>query len=126
VGDVLLLDTHVFVWWRMNHARLNARARDAISTAPIVFVSAASAWEAAIKIALGRLILPEPFGHGVDQSGFRRLAISFEHAQAAAELPRHHGDPFDRMLVAQAQLEGCTLVTHDEALAPYGVATLWT
>lgn len=102
------------------------RSLQGTSTAPIVFVSAASAWEAAIKIALGRLILPEPFGHGVDHSGFRRLAIAFEHAQAAAELPRHHGDPFDRMLVAQTQLEGCTLVTHDEALAPYGVATLWT
>jgi PIN domain nuclease of toxin-antitoxin system len=63
---------------------------------------------------------------GVDHSGFRRLAISFEHAETAAALPRHHGDPFDRMLVAQAQLEGCTLVTHDQLLAPYGIATLWT
>lgn len=123
---VLLLDTHVFLWWRANDARLTANARSAIATTPIVFVSAASAWEAAIKIALGRLALPEPFSQGVDDSGFRRLAISFEHAQVAAALPRHHGDPFDRMLVAQAQLEGCTLVTHDEMLAPYGVSTLWT
>jgi PIN domain nuclease of toxin-antitoxin system len=123
---VLLLDTHVFLWWRTNHPRLNASARDAIATAPIVFVSAASAWEAAIKIALGRLTLPQPFSQGVELSGFRRLAISFEHAEAAAALPRHHGDPFDRMLVAQAQLEGCTLVTHDQMMAPYGVATLWT
>jgi PIN domain nuclease of toxin-antitoxin system len=105
---------------------LNASAREAIATAPIVFVSAASAWEAAMKIALGRLTLPEPFSQGVDHSGFRRLAISFEHAEVAAALPRHHGDPFDRILVAQAQLEGCTLVTHDRALAPYGIATLWT
>jgi PIN domain nuclease of toxin-antitoxin system len=123
---MLLLDTHVFLWWRTNDARLNASARDAIATAPIVFVSAASAWEAAIKIALGRLTLPEPFSRGVDHSGFRRLAISFEHAEIAAALPRHHGDPFDRMLVAQAQLEGFTLVTHDQLLAPYGVTTLWT
>jgi len=123
---VLLLDTHVFLWWRKNDPRLNARAREAIATAAIVFVSAASAWEAAIKIALGRLTLPEPFSRGVDHSGFRRLAISFEHAEAAAALPRHHGDPFDRMIVAQAELEGCTLVTHDQLLAPYGVATLWT
>ena len=94
--------------------------------ASIVFVSAASAWEAAIKIALGRLTLPEPFSRGVDHSGFRRLAISFEHGEAAAALPHHHGDPFDRMLIAQAQLEGCTLVTHDELIASYGVATLWT
>jgi PIN domain nuclease of toxin-antitoxin system len=92
----------------------------------VVFVSAASAWEAAIKAALGRLTLPEAFSRGVDDSGFRRLAVSFEHAEAAGALPFHHNDPFDRMLVAQAQLEGCTLVTHDQALAPYGVATLWT
>ncbi|HEX2690763.1 MAG TPA: type II toxin-antitoxin system VapC family toxin [Kofleriaceae bacterium] len=123
---MLLLDTHVFLWWRTNDSQLNARAREAIATAPIVFVSAVSAWEAAIKIAVGRLTLPEPFSRGVDHSGFRRLAISFEHAEAAAALPRYHADPFDRMLVAQAQLEGCTLVTHDQLLRSYDVATLWT
>jgi PIN domain nuclease of toxin-antitoxin system len=123
---MLLLDTHVFLWWRARPERLNPVARNAISTASIVFVSAASAWEAAIKIALGRLTLPEPFTHGVEHSGFRRLTVSFEHAEAAGALPRHHGDPFDRMLVAQAQLEGCTLVTHDQMLAPYDVPTLWT
>jgi PIN domain nuclease of toxin-antitoxin system len=123
---MLLLDTHVFLWWRTSPARLNASAREAIANTPVVFVSAASAWEANIKIQLGRLTLPEPFGHGVDHSGFQRLAISFEHAEAAAMLPRHHGDPFDRMLVAQAQLEGCTLVSHDQSLAPYGVSILWT
>lgn len=123
---MLLLDTHVFLWWRINDLQLNASAREAIATAPIVFVSAASAWEAAIKVALGRLTLPEPFSRGVDHSGFRRLPILFEHSEAAAALPRHHGDPFDRMLVAQAQLEGCTLVTHDQLLRSYDVATLWT
>ena len=123
---VLILDTHVFLWWRTNDQRLNERAREAISTAAVVFVSAASAWEAAIKVALGRLVLPEPFGTGVDHSGFRRLAVSFEHAEAAAALPHHHGDPFDRMLVAQAQLEACALVTHDRLLAPYEVTTIWT
>jgi PIN domain nuclease of toxin-antitoxin system len=97
-----------------------------IATDTVVFVSAASAWQAAIKIALGRLTLPEPFRHGVGASGFRQLAISFEHAEAAAALPRHHADPFDRMLVAQAQFEGCTLVTHDQQLAPYGAQMLWT
>ncbi|HEX4416871.1 MAG TPA: type II toxin-antitoxin system VapC family toxin [Kofleriaceae bacterium] len=123
---MLLLDTHVFLWWRTNHLRLSPDAREVIATTSIVFVSAASAWKAAIKIALGKLILPEPFSQGVAHSGFRRLAISFEHAEAAAALPRHHGDPFDRMLVAQAQLEGCTLVTHDQMMAPYGIQTLWT
>ena len=123
--SALLLDTHVFLWWRTNDARLAEAARSAIATAPIVFVSAASAWEAATKIALGRLTIPEPFGRGVDDSGFRRLMIAFEHAEAAAALPRHHADPIDRMLVAQAQLESCTLVSHDRALAPYGATMLW-
>jgi prevent-host-death family protein len=121
----LLLDTHVFLWWRTDDPRLGPEARDAIAMTPVVFVSAASAWEAAIKIALGRLRLPESFGHGVDDSGFDRLSLAFEHAEAAAALPPHHGDPFDRMLVAQAQLEGCTLVTHDRVLSPYGVEVLW-
>lgn len=123
---MLLLDTHAFLWWRTNDPQLNTEAREAIATAPIVFVSAASAWEAAIKVALGRLTLPEPFHQGVEHSGFRRLLITFEHTETAAALPRHHGDPFDRMLVAQAQLEQCTLVTHDRALAPYGIPMLWT
>ena len=102
---------------------MHQRALDTgyVSTYP-VFV----AWEAAIKTALGWLTLPEPFSQGVDKSGFRRLLIAFEHAEAAAALPSHHGDPFDRMLVAQAQLEGCTLVSHDRVLEPYGVPMLWT
>jgi PIN domain nuclease of toxin-antitoxin system len=124
--SLLLLDTHVFLWWRANDARLGVAAREAIADADLVFVSAASAWEAAIEIALGRLALPEPFGRGVDDSGFRRLPIAFEHAQVAGALPRHHADPFDRMLIAQALLEGCTLVSHDRALEPYGAAVLWT
>ena len=122
----LLLDTHVFLWWRADDQRIVQPVRDAIGVAEIVFVSAASAWEAAIKIALGRLGIPEPFAAGVDASGFHRMPIAFEHAEAAAALPRHHADPFDRMLVAQARLEGCTLVTHDQQLAAYGVPILWT
>jgi PIN domain nuclease of toxin-antitoxin system len=105
---------------------LKPQAKDAIATASIVFISAASAWEAGIKQALGRLRLPAPFAEGVDASGFQRLPIAFEHAAQAAALPLHHGDPFDRMLVAQARLEGLTLVTHDRLLAPYEVPVLWT
>jgi PIN domain nuclease of toxin-antitoxin system len=66
------------------------------------------------------------FANGVDASGFQRLPVAFEHAAAAGALPEHHGDPFDRMLVAQAQLEGCTLVSHDKLMAPYGASMLWT
>lgn len=124
--SLLLLDTHVVIWWRTNDARLQPYARDTIARASMVFVSAASAWEAGIKQALGRLTLPAPFAEGVDASGFQRLPIAFEHAAEAAALPPHHGDPFDRMLVAQARLEGLTLVSHDRLLAAYDVPILWT
>ncbi len=124
--DKLLLDTHAFLWWRTDDRRLKAPARRAIAEAGIVFVSAASAWEAAIKARLGRLSLPESMEAGVVQSGFEKLPIVFSHAEAAARLPSHHTDPFDRMLIAQAQLEGLTLVTHDRRLQPYEVPILWT
>lgn len=122
----LLLDTHVFLWWRADDRRLRPAARKAIAEAPLVFVSAASAWEVAIKAALGRLALPAPFHEGVAGSGFDELPITIAHAEAAGRLPAHHADPFDRMLVAQAQLERLVLVTHDRAFAPYGVDALWT
>jgi len=124
--SALLLDTHVVLWWRMNDPRLTAMARDTIAGAAVAWVSAASAWEVAIKQALGRLVLPGPFAAGVDASGFQRLPVEFEHAAEAAALPPHHQDPFDRMLVAQARLAGLTLVTHDRALASYDVPILWT
>jgi len=122
----LLLDTHVFLWWRTNDRRLKAAARAAIATADLVFVSAASAWEAALKVALGRLKIPDTIEAGVEASGFDKLPITFAHAEAAARLPPHHLDPFDRLLVAQARIEGLTLVTHDRRLAPYEVDILWT
>lgn len=121
----LLLDTHVFLWWRAEPSRLTATVQGIISAAEIVFVSAASAWEAAIKVSAGRLDLPDTLEAGVLASGFERLLITFHHAEKAASLPYHHKDPFDRMLVAQAQAEGLTLVTHDRLLAPYDVAILW-
>lgn len=122
----LLLDTHVLLWWRTDSPRLRAEARDAIGTADMVFVSAASAWEAAIKIGLGRLELPESFEKGVLDSGFERLLIRFSHAERTSELPLHHRDPFDRLLIAQAQEEDLLLVTHDSAFEDYEVEILWT
>jgi PIN domain nuclease of toxin-antitoxin system len=89
-------------------------------------VSAASAWEAAIKVSLGRLEIPDTIETGVLASGFEKLLITFPHAERAAGLPLHHRDPFDRMLVAQAQAEGLTLVTHDRLLEPYDVEILWS
>jgi PIN domain nuclease of toxin-antitoxin system len=90
-----------------------------------VFVSVASAWEAAIKVSLGRLDLPDTLEAGVLASGFEKLLTTFSHAERAAGLPLRHRDPFDRMLVAQAQAEGLTLVTHDRLLEPYEVEILW-
>lgn len=122
----LLLDTHVFLWWRGNDRRLTQSARDTIANAELVFISVASAWEAAIKASLGKLSLPDTFESGVVDSGFAKLLITFAHAEAVALLPPHHSDPFDRMLVAQAQAEGLTLVTHDRRIEPYDVQVLWT
>ena len=126
MSDQLLLDTHVVLWWRANDSRLTLTAREAIAAASLVFVSAASAWEIAIKSALGRVRLPQSFADGAQQSGFIDLPISFQHAQAVEFLPAHHSDPFDRMLLAQAKVERLVIVTHDRRFEPYGQAILWT
>ena len=120
----LLLDTHVFLWWRENGARIR-RVRTAIATADTVLVSAASAWEVAIKASLGKIRVPESFEQAVEDSQFEKLAIEFRHAALVPSLPAYHTDPFDRMRIAQAHVEGLTLVTHDRALEPYGVPILW-
>lgn len=125
ISGRLLLDTHVFLWWRSEPTRLDAKVRDSIARADLVFVSVASAWEAAIKVSLGRLELPDTMEAGVLASGFEKLLITFSHADHAARLPLHHRDPFDRMLVAQAQVEILTLVTHDRLLEPYDIEVLW-
>jgi len=103
--------------------RLSARAKEALAI-HAVFVSAASVWELEIKRAAGRLKAPEDIEALVEDAGYERLGISFEHAVAAGRLPAHHSDPFDRMLVAQARIERLTLATADEELARYDVPTL--
>ncbi len=119
-----LLDTHVLLWWIEDDPKLRPRVR-AIITDPDneIVVSAATIWEAAIKRALGKLrfetpVLLDTLGRG----GIRVLPITAEHALAAGDLPRHHDDPFDRMLVAQAIAEGFTLITGDPWLRSYRVA----
>ena len=126
MSDRLLLDTHVALWWWGNDKRLALTAKDAIAAASLVFVSAASAWEIAVKSALGRVRLPQSFAEGVRGSGFVELAIGFDHAAAAEFLPSHHTDPFDRMLLAQAKVERLVIVTHDRQFEPYGQAVIWT
>jgi PIN domain nuclease of toxin-antitoxin system len=121
----LLLDTHVVLWWREASDRIRDDVRRSIATADMVFVSAASAWEIAIKVALSKLRIPGPLEDAVAQSGFEALPITFAHAEAVTGLAAHHADPFDRMLIAQAVVEGLTIVTHDRRFAPYGVSVIW-
>lgn len=122
----LLLDTHVFLWWNEDDPRLKQEVKDAIVGAEGNIVSAASAWEVAIKSALGKLQLQFPFEEAVEINAFQKLAVDFRHASATAALPAYHGDPFDRLLIAQALTEGLTLVTHDRVFARYGIPVIWT
>lgn len=121
----LLLDTHVFLWWREASSRLSAEAREAIGDADEAFVSAATAWEVAIKVALKKLRLPGPLEPAIEDGGFDKLPVLFAHASAVTGLAPHHRDPFDRILIAQALVESLTIVTHDRRFEPYGVSVLW-
>jgi PIN domain nuclease of toxin-antitoxin system len=119
----LLLDTHVLIWWDEGK-RLSAEARRAIRDADEVYVSAASAWEIAIKTALGRLRPTRTVAQATSESGFAELPVTFLHAQRVAELEAYHRDPFDRMLVAQAQAEQLILVTRDQVFRRYEVEVI--
>ena len=120
----LLLDTPTLLWWLADED-LNAQAREAIADpANLVAVSAASAWEISIQKALGKLAAPDDLEQQVQTGGFVPLPISIAHGIAAGRLPRHHEDPFDRMLIAQALAEGLTIVTRDKRFDNYGMALL--
>jgi PIN domain nuclease of toxin-antitoxin system len=119
----LLLDTHVLIWWDEGR-RLATEARHAIADADGVYVSAASAWEIAIKTGLGRLRPTRTVEQAVDESGFLELPVTFRHAERVGKLPPHHRDPFDRLLIAQADVEELTLVTRDAVFARYGVGVI--
>ena len=121
----MLLDTHVFLWWLADDPALGKRAKKEIAKgANQVFVSAVSLWEIAIKRALGKLRAPDDLADAVQKELFSDLPVSLHHARQIDRLPLLHRDPFDRMLVAQAQCEGLIVVTADEVLARYGVECL--
>lgn len=120
----LLLDTHVVLWWAHDDRRLGEAARRAIASSERVFLSSIAVWEIEIKRALGKLRADSDLREQALRSGFSGLALTLEHAEVAGRLPRHHGDPFDRALVAQAVCEELTLVTADEVLAAYDVSLL--
>jgi PIN domain nuclease of toxin-antitoxin system len=126
----LLLDTHALLWWVLDSKNLSKKARGAIGDFNNeVFVSAATAWEIAIKFRIGRLPDAEPFVHSfrgnLRKLGFSELPVSVEHAQRAGLLPGEHKDPFDRMLIAQAQTEGLLLVTNEDLFDGYYIHRLW-
>jgi PIN domain nuclease of toxin-antitoxin system len=120
----LLLDTHVVLWWLTDDPTLSDDIKTRLDHDPDVYVSAATVWEVTIKQAAGKLTEPADLPERIRGSGFADLAISSEHAIAAGRLPLIHRDPFDRMLVAQAQYEDFTFVTRDPQCQKYEVAVL--
>lgn len=125
----LLLDTHALLWWATDDSNLPDRARTQIAQSEDVLVSAASAWEMAIKVSLGRLSsaqsLLSDFEESLSRRGFPVLAITAAHGIRAGFLPGPHKDPFDRMLIAQAQAENLAIVSNDTVFDRYGVRRVW-
>jgi len=118
----LLVDSHALIWWAENPAQLTPAARAAIADPENeVFMSAASLWEIGLKVAKGKLRVPANFAQTLRMGGFADLPVHARHAERSLSLPPVHGDPFDRMLVAQALEEGLTLVSSDQWIAAYGV-----
>jgi len=121
----LLLDTHALIWWLEDSPELSSQARDLIADGSNeVAVSAASAWEMSIKEAAGKLRVPANLDEALDSGGLAPLPITVDHALKAGSLPTHHRDPFDRMLLAQALIEGMTIVTRDSRFKAYGVLVI--
>jgi PIN domain nuclease of toxin-antitoxin system len=122
----LLLDTHALLALLSSDYPLSSQAEEAIERADTqLLVSVVSVWEIAIKRAIGKLEAPKDLLARIDETETEMLSITARHANATGELPLHHGDPFDRLLIAQAKLEGCAIVTRDRAFAVYGVPVVW-
>ena len=118
----LLLDTHVLLWWLDANPSLSEKAKETIADGNnLVLISAAVIWEIRIKEALGKLEIPSNFRRVLERQPFEMLAINAEHAHAVGDLPAHHRDPFDRMLIAQAKVERLTIVTRDAIVKQYKI-----
>jgi len=125
-----LLDTHTFLWWNMDDSQLSRLAKEVISNGNNeIFLSAATAWEIAIKTAHGRLTLPEDptryVSNRLNLHGFQALPIQIHHAVQVYKLPTHHADPFDRLLIAQSQIESMPLISVDSEIRKYEVEVVW-
>jgi PIN domain nuclease of toxin-antitoxin system len=122
----LLLDTQALLALLSSDYPLSPGARAAMEQPGAnVICSTVSVWEIAIKRSIGKLDAPDDVIERIDEAGARILTITPEHAHATGELPLHHCDPFDRLLIAQAQLEGCTILTGDRAFSAYDVPVIW-
>jgi PIN domain nuclease of toxin-antitoxin system len=126
----VLLDTHTFLWWIDNDAQLSARAREVIGDgANALLFSAVSGWEIAIKAHLGKLMLPANLEQFITEqllhNAFMPLPVQLHHTLGVYRLPLFHRDPFDRLLVAQSQLEKLPILTVDPLIVQYGVQTIW-
>jgi PIN domain nuclease of toxin-antitoxin system len=126
----VLLDTHTFLWWNTEDPQLSARAREMIANGRNeIFISAASAWEIAIKTSKGKLKLPDDPAHYVEKRmslyRFQPLPVQIHHATLVYELPMHHADPFDRLLIAQSQIESMPLISMDADIRKYEVEVIW-
>ncbi len=119
-----LIDTHILLWHMTASERLKDLHRDILENAGSLFVSAASIWEIAIKVSIGKLPMPDDLLEQIDQASIRILPIMPEHALAVLQLPFHHRDPFDRMLVAQAQIEDLKIITMNKNILLYDVETV--
>jgi PIN domain nuclease of toxin-antitoxin system len=125
-----LLDTHTFLWWNIDDPQLSTIAKEIIADGSNeIFLSAATAWEIAIKAARGRLVLPEDptryVSNRLNLHGFQALPIQIQHAAQVYKLPMNHADPFDRLLIAQSQLESMPLITVDADIRKYEVEVIW-
>jgi PIN domain nuclease of toxin-antitoxin system len=122
----LLLDTHAALWWLSGDERFGRKAASELADGVNeVLLSAAVVWEVAIKRSLGKLTAPDDFTSVLLGGCALPLPVTVTHAQAVGELPWHHRDPFDRLLVAQATIEGAVIVSRDEAFPQYGVPLVW-
>jgi PIN domain nuclease of toxin-antitoxin system len=125
-----LLDTHTFLWWNMDDPHLSSLAQELILDGNNeIFLSAASAWEIAIKTARGRLTLPEDPARYISncliRHGFQALPVQIQHAVRVYKLPMHHADPFDRLLIAQSQIESMPLISGDADIRKYELEVIW-
>jgi PIN domain nuclease of toxin-antitoxin system len=120
-----LLDSNIVVWLDQNPQRIPAAITLRLRSAPQVFLSAVTAWELAIKQSLGNLTMARPVSDLIRRLRLTELPVTVRHGEAVGKLPLHHRDPFDRLLIAQAQVEGLVLVTGDRKLAQYGVPVLF-